>query len=299
MNTTTKIKEYIYSTPASYEHKISIRRIEDFISEKAAIIGVPHAIKFFALIIILEGDAAHQMDQHILKLGPKDVTILIPEQIHFFKEYTDVKGYIISFTDTFLYETKNMFNFHQNFEIIFKFKEHEKVTLSDDSFETMKKLCCLLWSEIYQPFHVNTALILENLFTICVHTIDKQLNSVGEVPFMDKHRELCIRFKIMVLRNNNVKNNVQFYANELGVSIKSLQESMRISFGETPKQFIKKALLLRAKQLLQNPAIMVKEVAFQLGYSDPTNFAKFFKKETSIRAEEYRKLDYDHDKFLP
>ena len=44
----------------------------------------------------------------------------------------------------------------------------------------------------------------------------------------------------------------------------------------------------RAKQLLQDPAMRVHEVAEQVGYSDVAHFSKSFKRFTGMTPGEYR-----------
>lgn len=280
---------YNYTSPAQNEQQLTIRSIEDFIANSSPSIGQPHCIKFFLFIVIFDGHAEHEFDQHILHLDARDVTILIPGQIHCFKKYTGVKGYVISFKDTFLFEVENTVNFQRNLAIIFNFQAFEKVSLGNVNFATICHLCTLFWAEVYRDYHKNNALILQHLFTAFLLVIDREMHSGGVAPYMDKHRKLSIEFKILVFNNIHAKNNVQYYADQLNVAVKTLQDSMKISFKESPKKFLKKALILKAKQLLQNQTLQIQEVAYFLGYNEPTNFTKFFKKETDFTAEDYRK----------
>jgi len=58
-----------------------------------------------------------------------------------------------------------------------------------------------------------------------------------------------------------------------------------ISAGEV----IRNRVILEAKRLLVNPELGITEIASQLNFSDNSYFTKFFKKQTGLTPEEFRK----------
>ena len=58
---------------------------------------------------------------------------------------------------------------------------------------------------------------------------------------------------------------------------------------DTPANIIKGCKLLEAKRMLSNQNISIKEVAYALGFDDPTYFTKYFKKGTTYTPKEFQK----------
>jgi len=57
---------------------------------------------------------------------------------------------------------------------------------------------------------------------------------------------------------------------------------------KTPKQLIDERILLEAKRLLVHSNSTIKEIAFILGYEEPTNFIKYFRKHTQNTPSDFR-----------
>lgn len=73
----------------------------------------------------------------------------------------------------------------------------------------------------------------------------------------------------------------------LNISTKTLQRTLNkknIDF----RSLRKKVMLLKAKQKLKNTEKSITEIAHELGYSSPSNFARAFKLSTGISPEKFR-----------
>ncbi len=66
-------------------------------------------------------------------------------------------------------------------------------------------------------------------------------------------------------------------AEVLGVSLRQLRRRLGTSLGEGPAAFIRRLRLERAAQLLDARAGTVAEIAYRVGFSDPSNFARAFR----------------------
>jgi len=68
--------------------------------------------------------------------------------------------------------------------------------------------------------------------------------------------------------------NTEFYVNLLGVNEKVLSKEMKNLTGNTPKIYIDSRIILEAKRLLSYSDLSVKEIGYELGFDEPTNFNK-------------------------
>lgn len=80
-------------------------------------------------------------------------------------------------------------------------------------------------------------------------------------------------------------------ASHVYMSRSSLNRKMHELFNLSAKDFIQKARIKHACQLIKNTDMTTKEVAFACGFSDPKYFAKCFKSEIGKTPTEYRSAE--------
>lgn len=68
----------------------------------------------------------------------------------------------------------------------------------------------------------------------------------------------------------------QDYADRLGYSLKTLNRACQRATGHTAKQLIEARVALEAKRLLAHTDVPVAAISHRLGFTEPTNFSKFF-----------------------
>lgn len=85
------------------------------------------------------------------------------------------------------------------------------------------------------------------------------------------------------------KRTIEDYAALLNVTPNHLSQSVKSAGGKNALSYISDRLLAEAKSLIQFTGFDMAEIAYQLNFSDPANFGKFFKKHTGETPLEYRK----------
>ncbi|HEY0610416.1 MAG TPA: AraC family transcriptional regulator [Chitinophaga sp.] len=79
------------------------------------------------------------------------------------------------------------------------------------------------------------------------------------------------------------------YASKLNLSLSYLNETVKANTGFPVSYWIQQETMLEARRLLYYSKISIKEIAYQLGYEDPTYFSRLFKKVVGLSPGEYRK----------
>ncbi len=85
------------------------------------------------------------------------------------------------------------------------------------------------------------------------------------------------------------KRTIEAYAEMLNITPNHLSQSVKTASGKNALSFINERLLSEAKALIQFTDHDISEIAYQLDFSDPANFGKFFKKHTAQTPLEFRK----------
>jgi len=94
--------------------------------------------------------------------------------------------------------------------------------------------------------------------------------------------------KVIEKQHNDNKLQVQHFAERLNLHPNYLNSVIKSKTGKTINEWIVLRTLSTAKTLLKNTALSVKEIAYRLGFSEPTHFNRFFKKHQNITPVTYR-----------
>jgi len=80
---------------------------------------------------------------------------------------------------------------------------------------------------------------------------------------------------------------------KLNISPDHLNRIIKAHSGKTAKELIQNRILIASKRLLYFTNLSTKEIAFELGFSEPSNFSSFFKKLSSFTPSDFREKKQD------
>ena len=106
----------------------------------------------------------------------------------------------------------------------------------------------------------------------------------------DNNAGIFSRFCDLVVEHYHESKEIQYYASLLDLHPKYLSRVVRTATnGVTPGQWIDRYVVAQAKRLMAtNPELSLKEIAYELGFSEPTSFYRYFKRITGLTANEFR-----------
>ncbi len=81
---------------------------------------------------------------------------------------------------------------------------------------------------------------------------------------------------------------VSFYAGELNITTKQVNEMCKQALGKTTTELIQDRIILEARRLLTHSDLTITQIAAELGYFDNSYFTRFFKKHTGQTPEQFR-----------
>jgi AraC family transcriptional regulator, transcriptional activator of pobA len=79
-----------------------------------------------------------------------------------------------------------------------------------------------------------------------------------------------------------------FYADKLAMTVDRLNDHVRRATGVTAGHLIRQRVLTEAKRQLVFTSQPIHEIAYDLAFSDPSHFARFFRKQTGTTPHEFR-----------
>ena len=100
--------------------------------------------------------------------------------------------------------------------------------------------------------------------------------------------DYTILFKDLLNENFSKLKTVSSYAKLIQVSEKRLTQATTKVLGKTPKEMMDEKVMLEAKRLLTYTNKSIREIGYILGFDEPTNFTKYFRKHSTKTPVEFR-----------
>lgn len=99
---------------------------------------------------------------------------------------------------------------------------------------------------------------------------------------------LANNFLILVHRYCKQQISATFYADMLNVTPRKLSKAAQEIFGKSAKHIISDTAAKKAINYIQHSNLSISQIAFEMGFTDESNFRRFIKKQTGKTALEFR-----------
>ena len=244
---------------------------------------LPHRLNFYAILIIEKGEVNHIVDFEVHTLRKGDVMVISKGQIHAFDESAAYKGYLVVFSEAFMQKYMAQSTIAQINHLYNYFLKQEKITNPDYNQILFNKLKEELKSNLSSLPN-----IVASLLTVYLLKLNDENIPVASTSSDNKYLDYFNQFKTLLEQNYSKTRDAKVYASDIAISYKHLNDVCKEVVKTTAKTFIDNYVILEAKRLLVSTSLSVKEIAFSLGFDEPTNFLKYFKKHTSLTPLEFR-----------
>ncbi len=259
-----------------------------FQRDKKDYLFAPQRVHFYHLLLFTHGKGSHIID--FTKYDYDDETLLLISkgQVQQFQVNPENKGFIIIFTSEFLYENATPLNLAHSLHIFEHALFAPRIQLSAEQKRLFHMLAGILQHEYQKPIDELSAEILRHLLRVTLLHIERIQETSALSQRIAPHYEEFVAFRGLVERDLGKSRSVQYYARQLAVSPKKLNDLTRQVLNKSAKTFIEEQVILESQRLLAQGEMPIKEIAFRLGFTDPTNLVKFFKKHTGRSPVSFR-----------
>lgn len=131
-------------------------------------------------------------------------------------------------------------------------------------------------------------MLLKRLIIILTRLAKKQY--VSDPRLTDDKLDIVRRYNVLVENHYHKQHYVQFYADQLHKSSKTLANFFALYNHKSPLAIIQERIVLEAKRLLIYTDKSAKEIAYNLGFEDTAYFSNFFKRHTSYSPQNFRRI---------
>lgn len=246
---------------------------------------LPHQLKFYNLIFFIQGSGRHFIDFKWFPVQENSLVYLTKDQISAFEFSEKLKGYCIIFTEEYFVNSfSNLTN-----DFVFRLFNPELFSpilqiAKNSDFLTYFNL---LLKEYGNPHSFNHKTIINSLLTILISKAEYLKQNLTFHISDSAKLVLYQNFVSLLEKNLTQSRSANFYAKELAVSYKHLNTVCKELINKTAKNVIDDFIILQAKRNLINSTTNSSELAYKLGFEDPTNFTKYFKKNTGLTPKSF------------
>ena len=252
------------------------------------ILESPQRVHFYHIFLFTHGIGHHIIDFTQYEYDDATILLVAKGQVQQFQVNPASKGFIIIFTSEFLYENATELNLFHSLHIFEHALFAPCIRLSASQQGMFRRLSMVIQHEYQKPMDELSREILRHLLRVMLLQIERIQETGGIHSHIAPRYQEFIAFRKLVERDLAKSRSVQYYAKQLAVSPKRLNELTRQVLNKTAKEFIEEQVILESQRLLAQGNMPIKEIAYRLGFNDPTNLVKFFKRHTRINPAAFR-----------
>jgi AraC-like DNA-binding protein len=256
-----------------------------------------HRLDFYMVFLVTEGEGIHAfgLQEHYIRknmlcfIGPNVINAWHSEQeVH--------QGFFCAFSDDFFNLGRENKQFLSGLPF-FGIDGHAVLHLSEEKMNCYTALFKLMETEYRNPTPFTDEILRGYLHALihkayAAHRLLQCPVSNADHPGL----RLFKAFTALYLRDfDAVKEGkvvrpktVAGYADELGISGNHLNDTIKAVTGQSAGRLIRNQLIKQATMCLKHSTKTISEIAYQLGFADPSYFSRFYKSQTGKSPSDYR-----------
>jgi AraC-like DNA-binding protein len=246
-----------------------------------------HRHNYFEVLFFTKGSGKHMIDFDVHDIKPQSLHFVSAGQVHAMNRSPDTKGYVIAFSREFMFLNTNDTSVLNDFPAFNKTAE-PVLSLSNELCAEMESLVKNM-EAVYQSSDPYKEKILGSFISILLFKCKSLVNMSAGSKNDAASAHIMQRFNSLLEEKFIELHKVNEYAELMNVSPNHLSESIKKVTGKTAGDLIQDRLILEAKRILLHSPITAKEIAYHLNFNDPSYFSRFFKSNTGLSPEEFRK----------
>lgn len=249
----------------------------------------PQRLDFYLCMIFTKGNGTHIVDFVPYEYEPGSIFFVSKYQVHRFAVNRDSEGFLFVFTEQFVDDRKTGVSLLSLLNIFDNLTASPKLPADPSQTAQLRVLADQIVEEYGRPSDHLRANILRNLFLAFVLRAERVLQSVMNVHQSNVDYRLFRDFRESLEHHYHEYHNVQDFARLLSSTPKKLNALVRRVTGKTAKRFVDERIVLEAKRILSSGDMSTQEIAFKLGFKDPTYFVKYFKRHTGQTPKAFQR----------
>ena len=251
----------------------------------------PSLRDFHVIFWFKKGTGKYYIDFQEYQIEPNTIMLVSKDNLHYFEHFNDkVELQSIGFQPNFVYrndtDLRHLFNFDSGGHL------EGKQTLSPNESDT--KFLENLSNQMFEVYHEWESKQREEGFyhLLCLFLIRcERIQKAATIDHSNEQEQNpnLLKFNELLGQHFRKETKVEFYVEQIGITVKTLSRLIKKQYKVSTKSVIDSRRTLEIKRLLRGTRKPIKEIAYELGFDEPTNMVKYFKKHTGETPNRFRK----------
>ena len=257
---------------------VKVERIE---KESSYNTGIAHRHNYNELFFFEKGGGDHMIDFNTHSIKPNSVHSVTANKVHHLNRVSSSFGFVLMLkTEFFQYEILKT-----NYAFLISC---EKINLTKNIFKEQLELVKAIEKELKANNFMSTEIVvsLVHLMLMKLKQFIKLNTNFDELGFSES--KLYKDFYFLLEKEFMTERKVIHYANHLNVGVSVLNKELLKNTGKSTAKLIQNRLLLECKRLLFHSDLSIKEIAFNLNFTDTAHFSRFFTNHVQCSPSTYR-----------
>jgi len=251
---------------------------------------LPHRHNFQEILWVRSGYGEQAFDGQSFPIQANSFYLIAKGQVHQLITGIDLDGLVIRFSEHFLPNFPALEMGHYQSVLFNNVSINHTLPLQDgevDGFETLLLQILQTYENAEERGQYE---ILRHLLTVLLIKLQQVQSRImrAEQTAVPAGGQRLQQFAALLEEQFSHTHAVQDYADALHLTPRQLSTIVKKFLGKTAKQAIEERLMLEAKRYLTFTNLSVKEIAYSLGYKDPSYFSRSFKKRYGVAPQAYK-----------
>jgi AraC family transcriptional regulator, transcriptional activator of pobA len=247
----------------------------------------PHRHDFYQIFWMRQGAPSFNIDFYHFPIETCALIFVPPGAVHSFGELNTSEGFILSFEEDFFEAEGHSVDLFAECPALDPAQTRTVLAVPETSAELVNAYCLRMFEELRtkrEGYRTATAALLRLLFV----EIRRCLSSPSVPSSFHKYSSLTARFLRLLNSRPYQLTTASEAAKFLGVSRSWLNQLVRQETARNLTDHLRGRLLLESKRLLAHSDLNVSEIAYQLGFEDPSYFTRLFRQVEGSSPREFR-----------
>jgi AraC family transcriptional activator of pobA len=247
----------------------------------------PHQLSFYEILFIDKGSGYFVLNDNKIMLKPGVVIFSSPGHIREWHIKKPVEGYAVYFQKDFLnlFFTDELFLYR--FGFFHQYGKPASLAASRSRLAQYNLVNRQILDEI-QHLQSDSVHLLRALLYQLLVLLNRAYANENDLQNDTYIHPVFFRFRALLETNYITHHRVVDYLQLLNISPAQLNKLCRQYMGITAQEMIHQKQVSEAKRLLRATSDAVNDIAYQLNFSDPSNFNRFFRSVAGLSPQQYR-----------
>jgi AraC family transcriptional regulator, transcriptional activator of pobA len=247
----------------------------------------PHRHDFYQIFWMKCGTASFNIDFYNFPIQQHSLVFVPPAAVHNFGAMNAADGYVLSFQEDFLETEGHSVDLFAECPPLDPAQIRNVLAIPGSSVPVIHDHCARMFEELQakrEGYRAATAALLRLAFV----EIRRSLSNQSAPSSFRKYSPLTARFLRTLGARPYQLTTASEVAKLLGVSRSWLNQLVRQETTKNLTDHLKGRLILESKRLLAHSDLNVSEIAYQLGFEDPSYFTRFFRQVEGLSPRDFR-----------